>query len=83
MNMNIREVILSSMNSDDSYTNLNSKNIISIYYDLNESEKEKIDNIFVNLCGYSLGTLLQNDNRKLLYQDIASSEISSGNDLSL
>jgi hypothetical protein len=83
MSINIREVILSSMNSDDSYTNLNSKNIISIYFNLNESEKEKIDSIFVNLCGYSLGTLLQNDSRALLYKDIASSEISSGNDLSL
>lgn len=58
MNKNIRELILEAMNTDDSFNENNLGNINKIYLAANNAEKELINNLFINLCGYSLETLI-------------------------
>jgi hypothetical protein len=60
MNKNIRDLVLNAINTDDSFNNINSKNIVNLYTTASTNEKEVIDQIFINLCGYSLNTMITN-----------------------
>ncbi len=57
MSKNIRDQILDAINTDDSFGENNSKAIIKTYTEACSTEKEKIDKIFINLCGFSFETL--------------------------
>lgn len=58
MSKNIRDLILDAINTDDSFVEKNSRNIIKTYINATHLEKEKIDRIFIDLCGFSLSTFL-------------------------
>lgn len=58
MSRDIRDLIFEAIKTDDSYSNVNSKNILKIYENSTPNEKEKINNIFINLCGFSFESLL-------------------------
>ena len=58
MSKNIRDLVLEAMTTDDSFNEGNSRNIIKLYNSASISEKELVDNIFINLCGYSIDSLV-------------------------
>ena len=67
MNKNIRDLVLEAMTTDDSFNGGNSRNIIKLYNSATLTEKELIDNIFVNLCGYYLSSQI-NDLERFGYK---------------
>ena len=56
--MNIVEKILESIETDDSNTESESETIQLLYESATDKEKQKIDMIFISLCGWSLKTLI-------------------------
>lgn len=60
MNKNIKDLILKAIATDDSFNMVNNRNIIKLYNSSSDTEKEVIDAIFINLCGYSMGNFILN-----------------------
>lgn len=62
--MNIREIILNAMETDDSFSLSDQQKLINRYSKLSGTEMKAVDDIMISLTGYSLGNLinkLQND----------------------
>jgi hypothetical protein len=57
--MNIQERILILMETDRDFNAVNSRNIMRAYNVLKGLEREAVDNIFINLCGLGLGTIIE------------------------
>jgi len=55
---NLNQAILEAIETDQEFNDLNAKNIKNLYKDSATEVKDTIDAIFINLCGYSLETLL-------------------------
>ena len=60
--MTLKDQILNAMETDDSFNQLNDNNIKRLYTKATKKEKELIDNLFINLCGYSISILLASNN---------------------
>jgi hypothetical protein len=58
--MNIQKRVLELIKSDDGYVDSFDKIIKRRYDILSEEEKEKIDAIFISLCGFGLNTIISN-----------------------
>ena len=58
--MNLQERVLKLIESDDGYVDAFDRIIERKYNRLSEEEKEKIDVIFVSLCGFGLNTIIDN-----------------------
>lgn len=57
--MNLQERILSCIKTDKDFNELNARNIMRAYNVLKGLEREAVDNIFINLCGLGIGTLIE------------------------
>ena len=60
MNKNLREMVLDAMMTDDSFNHINQSNILNIFENSSSDSKKILDEVFINLCGYSLETLTSN-----------------------
>jgi len=58
MNKNVAEYLLKLLETDTDYSVLNEHNIRGLYWGSSASEQEIIDSIFLNLCGFTLKTIL-------------------------
>ena len=58
MKSNLRNVILDAIESDDSFTEKNNFKIEKLFNSSSKAEQEKINELFINLCGFSLETLV-------------------------
>ena len=56
--MNLQERVLKLIENDDGYVNSFDNTIKRKYNRLSEEEKEKIDAIFITLCGFGLNTII-------------------------
>lgn len=69
MKTNIRSLILEAIQSDDSFSEKNHLSIFRTFRSSTVTEQKKINSIFINLCGFSMETLIenfeQNDNLNL------------------
>lgn len=64
--MNLQEKIAKLIDSDLDYRERYDISIKSKYENANNITKELIDEIFTDLCGYRLGTVLANEDKGLL-----------------
>ena len=53
----IQKVIMEAIETDDSFTNKNYLRMLDLYNNALPESKILIDDIFINLCGYSFSTL--------------------------
>jgi len=58
--MNLQERVLKLIKSDDGYVISFDNTIKRKYNRLSEEEKDKIDSIFIVLCGFGLNTIIDN-----------------------
>ena len=58
--MNLQERVLELIKSDDGYVDAFDGVIKRKYNRFSEEEKEKIDDIFISLCGFGLNTIIDN-----------------------
>jgi hypothetical protein len=58
--MNLQERVLELIKSDDGYVDAFDRIIKRKYDRLSEEEKEKLDDIFISLCGFGLNTIIDN-----------------------
>lgn len=58
---NLKNKIIKSLISDDSYTEKDARRFIKTYRSLNSQEKEKLDQLFISLSGNSLSTIIQEE----------------------
>ena len=58
--MNLQERVLELIKSDDGYVDAFDMIIKRKYDRLSEEEKEKLDDIFISLCGFGLNTIIDN-----------------------
>ena len=56
--MNILEIILQEMMSDDENTEDQSQRLHGIYHNADKGEREVLDKAFICVCGWSLDTLI-------------------------
>lgn len=59
MRTNIQHIIEQYLTTDDSFTLRNQKNIVKMYSNLSPKEKHTIDSLFIELCGYSMETIIK------------------------
>jgi hypothetical protein len=57
----LRTKVIDAMLTDDGYTQKEYSRLLSIYSNANDISKGLIDEIFINLTGFSLKTLLKID----------------------
>jgi hypothetical protein len=55
----IQDLVFDAIQSDDSFTLSDETRLRAKYNGVSDSEREVVDYIFVQLCGYSLKTLLK------------------------
>ncbi len=53
------ESIITKINIDSLSSSEKSLQITESYYELSKKEKESVDDIFISLTGYSLGSLIE------------------------
>jgi uncharacterized protein YaiL (DUF2058 family) len=68
MKKSIKTIVLSQIESDDGFNSLNNANIKKIYSNSDQELKNTIDNIFINLCGYSLDYIIINSQENTSHQ---------------
>lgn len=57
--MNLIEKIQDAIITDDTDSSINSIRLAAHYFNLNVSEKKKVNSMFISLCGWSLETLIK------------------------
>lgn len=55
----INELVKKYIQTDGDYSEYQNNRIISIYESLDSDAKSQVDDIFIALCGYSLGTIIK------------------------
>jgi len=55
----INENLIDYLESDDSFTMQEQENIVKKYERATNDQKKVVDGVFINLCGFSLGTLIE------------------------
>jgi len=58
---NMQEIILTAIKTDDSFTEKNNRVLIDLYKNSSKLDKNLIDKIFIELCGYSFNSLIGNN----------------------
>ena len=61
--MDINKLVVKFIETDDCYLTRYNKSIENVYNNSNEETKNAINSIFINLCGFSLETII-NDSKK-------------------
>jgi hypothetical protein len=58
MKTDLRSRVLKALQSDDSFDSKFNSRVVKTYTEASDEVKETVDDIFIDLCGYSLATLI-------------------------